>query len=175
MTIAMYKHFLTRFTTLFYVVIACLWLSSTVQVTYAQATQRTVTADDVNRVASELWCPLCSGVRLDSCDLKACEQMREEIAIKLEAGEDAESIKRYFFERYGEQVLGAPQREGWGWLAWLLPPTVVVVAGLLLFVRGRSFIQASRPDRSGLLSKSVDRAGKDQFEEKLDQELARYE
>ena len=70
----------------------------------AQATGRTVTADEVNKIASELWCPLCSGVRLDACELKACEQMREEIAIKLEAGEDLATIKQYFLERYGEQV-----------------------------------------------------------------------
>lgn len=67
--------------------------------------------------------------------------MREEIAIKLEAGEDLTSIKQYFLERYGEQVLGAPQRKGWGWLAWPVPPIVVLSAGVLLFVRGRSLIQ----------------------------------
>jgi cytochrome c-type biogenesis protein CcmH/NrfF len=45
----------------------------------------TVTANEVKDVADELWCPLCSGVRLDACELKACEQMREVIADKLTA------------------------------------------------------------------------------------------
>ena len=52
-----------------------------------------ITADEVNLVARELWCPLCSGVRLDACELKACDQMKEVIAIKLAEGEDTESIK----------------------------------------------------------------------------------
>ena len=138
----------------------------------AQATGRTVTADEVNKIASELWCPLCSGVRLDACELKACEQMREEIAIKLEAGEDLTSIKQYFLERYGEQVLGAPQRKGWGWLAWLVPPIVVLSAGVLLFVRGRSLIQPTPAVQSPASAKANP---SDRYEEKLDEELSRYE
>jgi len=42
-----------------------------------------ISADRVNEVARGLWCPLCSGVRLDACELKACIQMKEMIAIKL--------------------------------------------------------------------------------------------
>lgn len=138
----------------------------------SQPMTRTVTADDVNRVASELWCPLCSGIRLDSCELKACEQMREEIAIKLQAGEDIASIKDYFVAFYGEQVLGAPRRQGWGWIAWLLPPLVILSAGLLLFSRGRSWIKPT-PALSKLPSKTTPPTNP--YEEQLDQELARYE
>ena len=131
-----------------------------------------ITADDVNKIASELWCPLCSGVRLDSCELQACEQMREEIAIKLQAGEDLASIKQYFLARYGEQVLGAPQRQGWGWLAWLLPPIVIVAAGALLFVRGRDWI---KPASTVVPAKNGAPKTDDPYEEKLNEELARYE
>lgn len=104
-----------------------------------EATQPTgtVTADQVNEVARQLWCPLCSGVRLDSCELKACEQMRQEIALKLEAGEDAESIKNYFLAQYGPQILGEPPREGFNWLAWILPVVALIGGALFLVVRGR--------------------------------------
>ena len=30
-----------------------------------------ITADDVNVIAREMRCPLCSGVRLDACETKA--------------------------------------------------------------------------------------------------------
>ena len=54
--------------------------------------QQPVTAEQVNAVARELWCPLCNSVRLDTCELKACEQMREVIAEKLAAGASTEEI-----------------------------------------------------------------------------------
>ena len=82
------------------------------QVSGQDAPSGEVTADEVNVVARELWCPLCSGVRLDACELKACDQMKEVIAIKLSEGEDTESIKQYFVGQYGPQVLGEPPREG---------------------------------------------------------------
>lgn len=72
-------------------------------------------------MSRELWCPLCSGVRLDSCELKACEQMKDVIAIKLSEGEDTTSIKSYFVDQYGPQVLGEPPRQGFSVLAWVLP------------------------------------------------------
>ncbi|MEZ4681681.1 MAG: hypothetical protein R2932_46460 [Caldilineaceae bacterium] len=53
-----------------------------------------ISADQVNEIARSLWCPLCSGVRLDACELKACEQMKEVIAIKLAEGEDLDTIRR---------------------------------------------------------------------------------
>ena len=92
-----------------------------------------ITPDEVNEVARQLWCPLCSGVRLDACELKACDQMKEMIAIKLSEGEDTESIKAYFVEQYGPQVMGEPPREGFNWLAWILPVVGLVVGGYVFW------------------------------------------
>ena len=89
---------------------------------------------EVKAVAQDLWCPLCSGVRLDTCELKACEQMRQEIAIQLAEGKSPESIKAYFLDQYGPQVLGEPPRQGFNLLAWIVPFAVLVgAAGILLF------------------------------------------
>ena len=90
-------------------------------------------AGQVNEIARELWCPLCSGVRLDACELKACVQMKEMIAIKLAEGEDVESIKAYFVDRSGPQVLGEPPRQGFNWLAWILPVIALVLGGVFLW------------------------------------------
>ena len=76
-----------------------LWLSLSLAVAAAQdaaAPASTVTPNDVKEVSKQLWCPLCSGVRLDACELKACEQMREVIAVKLSEGESDQEIKNYF-------------------------------------------------------------------------------
>lgn len=132
---------------------------------------RPVTADEVNEVARQIWCPLCSGVRLDSCELKACEQMRQEIAIKLEAGEDAEAIKAYFLEQYGPQTLGEPPREGFNWLAWILPVVAVAGGAIFLAVRGRSLFVGATQTTAASPPQAAD---DDPLAHKLDEELKRY-
>jgi len=99
----------------------------------ASLAQQPVTAEQVNAVARELWCPLCNSVRLDTCELKACEQMREVIAEKLAAGANADEIRAYFIEQYGPQVLGEPPRQGFNWLAWVLPFAAVILGAAWVF------------------------------------------
>ena len=47
--------------------------------------------------------------------------MKDEIAIKLAAGDGLPEIKSYFVDQYGPQVLGEPPWEGFNLLAWVLP------------------------------------------------------
>ncbi|MDE0071389.1 MAG: cytochrome c-type biogenesis protein CcmH [Caldilineaceae bacterium] len=138
---------------------------------WAQSETTEITADEVNRVARHLWCPLCGGrLRLDSCELKACTQMREVIAIKLAEGEDAQSIRDYFLEQYGPQILGEPPRQGFNWLAWIVPVVAVAGGGLFLWLRMQ---QMARPLR--LSSARAGGAEVDEHERRLDEELARYD
>jgi cytochrome c-type biogenesis protein CcmH len=136
-----------------------------------------VTADEVNAVARQLWCPLCSGVRLDTCELKACEQMRQEIALKLEEGEDVASIKQYFLEQYGPQILGEPPREGFNWLAWILPVIALGGGAVFLLLRGRHLLYGASQD--GTPAASVNAPGgrpnpDDRHARQLEEELKHY-
>ena len=137
----------------------------------AQGDTTDISADEVNEVAQHLWCPLCGGrLRLDSCELKACGQMKELIAIRLAEGEDAESIRDYFVEQYGPQVLGEPPREGFNWLAWILPVVAVVGGAIFLWTR----LQEMTRPRSAAPARVA--GGKiDERERRLDEELARYD
>jgi cytochrome c-type biogenesis protein CcmH len=137
----------------------------------AQGDTTDISADEVNEVAQHLWCPLCGGrLRLDSCELKACGQMKELIAIKLAEGEDAESIRDYFLEQYGPQVLGEPPREGFNWLAWILPVVAVVGGAIFLWTR----LQEMTRPRSAAPAR-VAGGEIDERERRLDEELARYD
>lgn len=132
----------------------------------------TVTPDDVNQVARELWCPLCSGVRLDACELKACDQMKDMIALQLSQGQDVQTIKNYFVEQYGPQVLGEPPRSGFNWLAWILPFVVVIAGGVFLWSRARRM----RPQPAGgPPTPSGPAAPEDPYARKLEEELKRYD
>jgi cytochrome c-type biogenesis protein CcmH len=133
------------------------------------APARTVTADDVNVVARELWCPLCSGVRLDACELKACDQMKDMIEIQLAEGQDLQTIKNYFVEQYGPQVLGEPPRSGFNWLAWILPFVVVIAGGVFLWTRARGL----KPRPAG--GPAAPGAPDDPYARKLEEELKRYD
>ncbi len=102
-----------------------------------------ITRDEVNMVARELWCPLCSGVRLDVCELQACNQMREEIAIQLAEGADTEDIKAYFLAQYGPQILGEPPRSGFNALAWIVPFIALLGVGAYLIITRRPKAQTA--------------------------------
>jgi cytochrome c-type biogenesis protein CcmH len=87
--------------------------------------------DPAKELQQELWCPVCQGVRLDVCEQKVCEQMRDMIDADLAAGKTKEEIKGNFIEFYGPVVLGEPPREGFNLVAWIVP--VLLVVGGLLF------------------------------------------
>jgi cytochrome c-type biogenesis protein CcmH len=96
--------------------------------------------DAVDEVSKELYCPLCTGLRLDNCDLPLCDQMREVIGQKLASGETTEQIVAYFVEQYGDTVLGVPPKRGGMILAWVLPFLVLLAAGggVYYMIRGRT-------------------------------------
>lgn len=144
-----------------------------------------ISADEVNEIARSLWCPLCSGVRLDACELKACEQMKEVIAIQLAEGEDLDSIRTYFVAQYGPQVLGEPPREGFNWLAWILPFVVLAIGGYILWM---TIQRMTRPTTTSTLVtagapgdiQAFDKTNSDkreagEYEAKLAEELKRYD
>lgn len=133
----------------------------------------TASEDQVNTVAKQLWCPLCSNVRLDSCELKACAQMKDVIAQKLGQGEDVQSIKNYFVAQYGPQVLGEPPFEGFNWLAWILPVLAVIVGGLIIWLWARRMV---RPQPASAASSAPgSEASGDPYAEKLEKELKHYD
>lgn len=97
--------------------------------------QQPPTPQEINAVARELYCPLCNGVRLDTCELQACEQMRQVISDKLAAGVSKEQIKDEFVAQYGPIVLGEPPREGLNLLGgWILPIGLLLAAGVAVTV-----------------------------------------
>lgn len=93
-----------------------------------------VTDDQVNEVASELYCPVCENISLDVCATTACAQWRDLIRTKLEAGWSRAQIEEYFAAQYGDRVLAAPPKRGLNWMVYILPPGAVVL-GLVLLAR----------------------------------------
>src|SRR6266545_7937480 len=81
----------------------------------------TPTDDDVNRVARQLYCPVCENTPLDVCPTEACRQWRDLIRSMLAEGKSDAEIKQYFVEHYGDRVLAEPPNR----LVSYLVPAVV--------------------------------------------------
>ena len=97
-------------------------------VVYAQDGQPyNPTDNDVNRIAKQLYCPVCPNTPLDVCETKACEDWRAQIRDQLSQGWTDQQVIDYFVAQYGERVLAEPQRKGFTSLVWFLPLIVVLV------------------------------------------------
>jgi len=94
----------------------------------------TVSDDQVNEVAKELYCPVCESTPLDVCETQACADWRELIRTKLASGETKQEIFTYFAKQYGDRVLAVPPAHGLNWLVWLWP-FVALIGGAFIFVR----------------------------------------
>ncbi|MGB3713886.1 MAG: cytochrome c-type biogenesis protein CcmH [Candidatus Promineifilaceae bacterium] len=102
----------------------------------AQEPTRTITDDEVNAIAKELFCPICENTPLDVCETQACADWRQVIREKLAGGQSDEQIKDYFADQYGVRALAEPPAEGVTLLVWLVPiiaiPSAIILFGLYL-------------------------------------------
>ena len=98
----------------------------------APAQGPTPTDDEVNRIAKQLYCPVCESTPLDVCPTEACRQWRDLIRTMLAEGKSEAEIKQYFVEHYGDRVLAEPPNR----LVTYLVPAAVILLGALMLFRG---------------------------------------
>lgn len=110
----------------------------------------TPTDDEVNRIAKQLYCPVCESTPLDVCPTEACRQWRELIRTMLAEGKSEEEIKQYFVAQYGARVLAEPPNR----LVTYLVPAIAILLGAFLLFRGfrmwmKPPVTASDPAEAG--------------------------
>jgi len=123
-------------------VLSALWAGT------AFAQDPTPSDNEVNRIAKQLFCPVCENTPLDVCPTQACAQWRALIREKLAAGWTEDQIKQYFVDQYGARVLSEPPRTGLNWLVYLVPPILFVVGVIILVRTFRPFKEAAIEDAS---------------------------
>jgi cytochrome c-type biogenesis protein CcmH len=119
----------------------------------------TVTDDEVNAIAEQLYCPVCENVPLDVCGTKACADWRDEIRTMLQEGRSEDEIKAYFSDRYGRRVLATPERTGIDLLVWILPPVGVLIGAAVLVLALRRMAPTSlkaQPAAGGITYDDLD-------------------
>jgi cytochrome c-type biogenesis protein CcmH len=135
----------------------------------AVSTPPTPSDDDVNRVAKQMFCPVCENIPLDVCPTQACHEWRELIREKLAAGWTDEQIKQYFAAQYGDRVLAEPPRRGLNWLVYVLP-FVFLAGGALLLWRVLSSMKSARQPLSAPTVNNPPEQ-QDEYIKKLEEEL----
>lgn len=124
---------------------------------------RVVTDDEVNAIASKLYCPVCENIPLDACGTAACADWRYEIRLQLEAGKTEQEIIDDFVLRFGDRVVGTPQDPTLRALS-LVTPYVAIGVGLIavvVFLVRRRGAAAPAPQPVGETSHYYDLLQKD--------------
>ena len=117
-------------------------------------------------------CPTCK-TTLDQSDAPAARRIKAYLAKRVEACASEKQIADELVAQFGPAVLAAPPREGFHWLAWLLPLVgllgAAVVVSILVWRWSRT-----RPAEAA--AESNGRPPLDpEVEERLDRELARFD
>jgi cytochrome c-type biogenesis protein CcmH len=99
-----------------------------------------VSDDAVNKVAKQLYCPVCPNTPLDVCETQACQDWRAQIKDQLGQGWTDQQVIDYFVVQYGERVLAEPKRSGFTSFVWLLPVLALALGSLALFQLGRTWM-----------------------------------
>ena len=87
----------------------------------------------LDELEAELMCPACD-TTLEQSNSPIANEMRRFIRARIAAGDSESEIKRKLAAQFGDAILAAPPREGFGLLAWVLPLAAIAVAGAALAV-----------------------------------------
>lgn len=115
--------------------------------------QRVITQDEVNEIASRMYCPVCENIPLSDCGTPTCIQWKDEIFQQLREGQSAQAIIDDFVARYGQHVVGIPQDPGLRALSLLTPwllTFIVIGLGVATFLKWNQ-----RTTDEGALTESV--------------------
>jgi cytochrome c-type biogenesis protein CcmH len=136
-----------------------------------------VTWDEVNAVASQMYCDVCEGIPLDECESIACRQWREDIALRLSEGYTEDEIIDYFVERYGGDVAALPRDKSDRFLALIVPVILIlmvgVVGGYQVWQLRKRGMQAGQPVRRRSTARLTERPMPDDLDPDLLDRLAR--
>jgi cytochrome c-type biogenesis protein CcmH len=103
-------------------------------------------AQQVQEIAAGLHCPVCKDLSVADSPAPLAQQMRQQIAEKVHAGQSADQIRAGFVAAYGESVLMTPPKHGLAGTAYHLPLIVLAFGVLVSFVLLRRWLHKPEPD-----------------------------
>lgn len=107
-------------------------------------------------LAHELMSPFCPGKLLAECTSSYAGELREAVADRIAAGETKDAVKADLIRQYGREILGAPEPEGIGLLAWALPALIGLLSAAGI---GWKVVRAARAGHQAALAAPLAMAG----------------
>ena len=120
----------------------------------------------------ELICPTCK-TTLDQSDAPVARRMKSLLRERVAACTPEQQIKDELVDQFGPAVLAAPPREGFHWLAWILPLAGLLAAAVVISALVWRWSR-SRPDE-GVVDSNGRLPLDPELERRLDRELARFD
>ncbi len=118
----------------------------------------------------ELICPTCN-TTLELSRSPVAERMRDYIREQTATCATKEEIKADLVAQFGEEVLAAPPKSGFNWLAWVLPLAGVALAAAVVTFLARRWLRERAEAARSRRAAPVD----PELERRLDDELARFD
>jgi cytochrome c-type biogenesis protein CcmH len=131
------------------------------------ATRPLTNADRLLNVSRTIKCPQCSGESVAESNAAVSQQIRIDIAKRIEQGQTDDQIRQAYVDQYDEYILLTPRSTGVTSLVWILPVVMLVLAfaGLaVVFQRWkvRGDVHATDADRALVgLALAADAGGPD--------------
>ena len=82
----------------------------------------------VTRIAESVMCPTCDGQSVADSQAPAANNVRQEIARRVDAGQTDDEIRAALAQTFGRRVILNPPRSGTAGLVWAIPVAALVVA-----------------------------------------------
>ena len=79
-----------------------------------------------------LRCLKCQSQSIADSDAPMAGDMRHEVRVRIEAGEEPEAIRAWLVERYGDYVSYAPAVSSTTWPLFVIPLVILLAVGLFL-------------------------------------------
>ena len=93
---------------------------------------------DVRAVAETLTCYCgCPHLQVSKCFCGTADEIRSDIAARLDRGETPEAIQAAYVAEHGAGIMAVPPRKGFHWIAWAGPPLGVLVAAVAAWAAAR--------------------------------------
>lgn len=95
-------------------------------------------------VTSSLMSPYCPELLLTDCPSPRAADLRNEVAQRLAQGETTDAVRNDLIRRFGREIAGSPEPEGFGLLVWIVPGFVgAILSAVLLGLARRTMNQAA--------------------------------
>jgi cytochrome c-type biogenesis protein CcmH len=130
----------------------------------------------VNQLENELMCPTCQGETLAESPAPVAKRIEAFAQRRCAAGASKSRIKSELVSQFGESILAAPPKKGFGLLAWLLPIVGVACGAVIVGVLARRWVRSREPAPAAPGQPELNgRPLSPELERRVDEELARFD